>query len=148
MCWLHPTLGLCADSFIGWQGILSWGRGGPLPLASVYFCNNSLPPPMFIFFRNQFPVLCPTPAATPCMTSNVTTGTAFSLQLFTEFTPCGSFYPPRIKQTKVLIRLDSLRLCRQCFPLFNALNRPTLLQGGDIFVQPGEIVVPVSLAGW
>ena len=47
------------------------------------------------------------------MTSSVTTNTAFSLQLFTEFTPRGSFYQ-HIKQTKVLISLD---MC-QYFPTY------------------------------
>ena len=74
------------------------------------------------------PLLCFVTA--PCMTSNVTTNNPFSLQLFTEFTPRGSFYP-RIKQTKVLIRHDSLRLCPHSLTAVHVL-----LPGFAIFSIP------------
>ena len=85
-------------------------------------------------------VLCPVLATAPCMTSNVTTNNAFSLQLFTEFTPRGSFYP-RIKQTKVLIWLDSLR-----FP-----NIPSLLSTfyclALVYTSPGWWVIEACTFG-
>ena len=75
------------------------------------------------------------------MTSNVTTNNAFSLQLFTEFTPRGSFYP-RIKQTKVLIWLDSLR-----FP-----NIPSLLSTfyclALVYTSPGWWVIEACCLCW